>query len=452
MATFPAHLLPAPRVAGYGITPTDMVDRTDMEAGNVLARLRSAADRDVVPIVWTFSDRQLAIFRAWHKLHAAGGSGWFDMIVLDGWHGQIMRTCRFASGVAIKYVPHLHWEVTTSVELQDVVRTTLDLANLSLGIMEKDVALLWAPTTQADVLVSKIGPDAEFAATGVQYDQDGVSLGVVAALHDAGAWIGPAYSNLFTAGTPAVQTKTLTAQKYTVWCDAGSVVCGSYGTATADAPLTFTATAGDCTFTPTGVTKWMLTATVAPMPYVAPGTSVASAAGSTTNGLSWEMSAEMTAALSGACTVAALVTMGAASSSDTASSAMLSVRNSNNADLIYCYYSASGALSTRSYDGVVAASMPVLGWSRNEQHLKVVQTNVAATRFRVGCKRIGIDSAVQWSHTGDESTWPVYDGSFNPLTHLRAGYGNTVPLWLKAVMVSKTGGLTDAQIEERVYA
>lgn len=450
MATYPSTLLPAPLVSGYGIQPTDQVVRTDMEGGNVRARRRTTSRRDIVSVSWSLSDRQMAIFQGWFYSAdgAAGGSAWFDVALLDCWGGSTTRSARFASMWQAAYVPHLRWEVTATLELREVQQTALDLANLMRGYLEKDVVLLWSPTTQADVLASKIGPDATFATTGAQYDESGTSLGAVAALHSKGVWVGPGYSNLFT-GSVAEQTKTLTAQKYTVWCDAGSVVCGAYGTSTAAAPLTFLATAGDCTFTPSGVTRWMLTASVAPMPYVAPGVSVASAAGSATNGLAWEMSAEMTAALSGACVVAALVTVGG-SSADYGTpeySRVLNLPDADSYQVIAFGKSASGAYLYRAIASDGSATIFVLGdWSRNEQHLKIVQTNAAGTQFRVGNQRLGIDSAIQWG------AWAAYDGSFNPLTHLRAAYGNTVPLWLKKVMVSNLGGLTDAQIMERLNA
>jgi hypothetical protein len=159
-----------------------------------------------------------------------------------------------------------------------------------------DVTLLWRYEDGSQL--SAIGPDPDWSYADVQYDEDGVIVGdgitPVPAIHgDKGVWCGPSYTNMFTEGAPAEQTKTLTEQKYTVWCDTGSVICGVFGTATAENPLTFTATAGDCTFTPTDVTKWMLTATAFPMPYVLPGTTVASAAGTSgNNGIYFDMAEE----------------------------------------------------------------------------------------------------------------------------------------------------------------
>lgn len=441
---------PIPLVEGYALNPVDPVIRSEMESGPPRARRTSYARNDKINVSWLMTDATFAAFRVWFDSDegAGGGAAWFSMALPIGEYGFRTVDARFASIWQSAPSGTLRWKVTAQLELRySPVLTALEQQNILLGIMEKDVVLLWAPATQADVLASKIGPDAAFASTGAQYDENGVSLGIVPALHSKGVWVGPGYANLFTAGTPGAQTKTLTAQTYTVWCDAGSVVCGSYGTATAAAPLTFTATAGDCTFTPSGVTKWMLTATVAPMPYVAPGAPVASAAGSTTNGLSWAMSAEMTAALSGACTVAAEVTMGVDGSAPTGNHNILTV-DTGNSTLMWHQIQPTYRYMVRSYDGATYASGAdgTTIWSRNERHLKVVQTNALGTQFRVGNLRRGIDSVIQWG------SWVNFDGSFNPLAALRLAYGNTVPLWVSKVMVSKLGGLTDAQIEERLNA
>jgi hypothetical protein len=102
--------------------------------------------------------------------------------------------------------------------------------------------------------------------------------------------------------------------------------------------------------------------------------------------------------------------------------------------------------SATSTDGTSVRSTSGINWSRNERHIKIVQTNADGTQFRVGNKRIGIDSAIQWS------AWTNFDGSFNPLTALRLAYGNTVPIWFRRVMVSNKGGMSDTEIETRMVA
>ena len=76
--------------------------------------------------------------------------------------------------------------------------------------------------------------------------------------------------------------------------------------------------------------------------------------------------------------------------------------------------------------------------------LKCVQINVAKTQRRVGYRRytsamVPIDANIVWS------SWAAYDGSMNPLTHLRFGYGLTVPIgFLQVQMWSKSA--SDAEI------
>ena len=49
---------------------------------------------------------------------------------------------------------------------------------------------------------------------------------------------------------------------------------------------------------------------------------------------------------------------------------------------------------------------------------------------------VEITAGIQWSHPGAESTWAVFDGSFNPLTYLRFGLNLSVPVWHRGCWVS----------------
>ena len=185
------------------------------------------------------------------------------------------------------------------------------------------------------------------------------------------------------------------------------------------------------------------------LPYVRSTTgsvSVAStAATSAGNGLAIPLDARMTAALSagGRFTAAALCWMGVGSGELPTSTdhGCLSVRNINN-DIIYFNDSAGNKRIVRSFDGTTNAAS-VQTWGRGEIHLKVVQTNAAGTQFRVGNRRytsamVPID-ALTWG------AWANYDGSMNPLTHLRFGYNSTVPIgFLQTQVWNKS--CTDAEI------
>jgi len=92
----------------------------------------------------------------------------------------------------------------------------------------------------------------------------------------------------------------------------------------------------------------------------------------------------------------------------------------------FCQQSSGGlGSSQRALDGTTETAI-FQSWNRGEVHLKVVQTNALGTQFRVGNRRytsamVPID-ALTWD------VWANYDGSMNPLTHLRFGYTSTVPL------------------------
>lgn len=143
-------------------------------------------------------------------------------------------------------------------------------------------------------------------------------------------------------------------------------------------------------------------------------------------------------------TVAALVTMGAGSDDlvVNAEYGLVSCKDFNNELLSFYDFSGAGC-SVRSRDSTTTTILAG-EWSRNEQHLKIVQTNALGTQFRVGNKRIGIDAVIQWG------SWVNFDGSFNTLTALRLALGNAVPLWFKRVMVSNLGGMSDVEIEARM--
>jgi len=167
-----------------------------------------------------------------------------------------------------------------------------------------------------------------------------------------------------------------------------------------------------------------------PMLYAPPGTLVTStAATSGGGGGAIPLNAAMTAALSGgAFTAAALCWMGVGSG-ELPTGLAVPIISANN--------SASGGLYAQdvggtkrivgSYDGSVGNPTLTLAWPRGEIHLRVVRTNAARTHFRVEYRRctsamVPIDAVPVWG------ALTAYDGSMNPLTHLRFGYGLTVPI------------------------
>lgn len=118
--------------------------------------------------------------------------------------------------------------------------------------------------------------------------------------------------------------------------------------------------------------------------------------------------------------------------------------------LTYARKSTNGATLTiiHATDGANYASK-VSSWSSNAVIQRFVQVNTAGTRFRVGYMIEGTHTTIQWSHTGDSSTWAAYDGSFNPSTlyRLMIGYNNPYPMWLNKLAVWKRQ-VSDAELLE----
>ena len=155
----------------------------------------------------------------------------------------------------------------------------------------EDLVLLWhassleneVPGNKNPFLSSVLGPQYTRNADGSYTNAGAVApvdvIGGRKMLRTCGA-----VTNLFSGDASIARSVTLTAQAYTLQVfGAGSVTC-SYGTATVGNPLTFTATAGSVTFTPTGATLWMLTASAYPLPYTPPGTTMPASHATTTNG------------------------------------------------------------------------------------------------------------------------------------------------------------------------
>ena len=126
---------------------------------------------------------------------------------------------------------------------------------------------------------------------------------------------------------------------------------------------------------------------------------------------------------------------------------------SNTYGLLYFKRETSGDYrSVSSYDGANWAHISNKSWSANEIHRRYVQTSSDGTKFRVGYQRytsaiVEITSGIQWSHTGAESTWAAFDGSFNPLSWLRLCLNVTVPIWGRKIVIANKS-LSAAEISD----
>lgn len=252
-------------------------------------------------------------------------------------------------------------------------------------------------------------------------------------------------TNLLPGDTSIARSVTLTAQTYTLQVfGAGSASC-SYGTATVGAPLTFTATAGTTTFTPSGAALWMLTATAYPTPYVPPGVTQPASNATTTNGTWFALpdGSPMWQALTGApLTLATRIRMSVGSAdltSDQLISFVACQASSVYGPHLLQRFAGPGYNIVRAHDGGSAANKGG-SWSRNAVVQRFTQVNEAGTRFRVGYVIEGTYTAIQWSHASEDSTtWATFDGSFNPSTlyRLMLGYNNSYPMWFNKITVWK---------------
>lgn len=178
-------------------------------------------------------------------------------------------------------------------------------------------------------------------------------------------------------------------------------------------------------------TRFNVTRTGSLMPYVksaGSAVSVVSAAGNTGgNGASLTLDARMTSALSGVCTIAALVWPGATSAQVTADTNIIAARNVVT-DVLYW---ASGG-KIKASDGTNTVEVTVTGgWDGTYPIAVATRTNTAGTQMQVGYRKYsaaGQPTAAAWTWGG----LGTFKGTFSPVI-LRAFLNNTIPQWLRAV-------------------
>jgi len=318
------------------------------------------------------------------------------------------------------------------------------------------LALAFLYQSGVDVDDSIHGDELLFSSAGPNYDEYGVDVGVVPYhIPGRGVYVGPGYANLFANVTPTTESIDLTAQKYClqVFGTGASCAAGAYGSATESTPLIFTAAAAPQSLVPTSCTKWMLTAAGGyAFPYIPPGTTRASNASAVGgNGYSVEMGDKLLGCFTGQFTAVTLCYMDAGSADLPTAITInnLACQASSTAGALYCLTQSGSGRTVRASDGVNVATVSS-AWNRGEIHLRLVETNPDnAAQFRTACQRF--TAALEPIDTSPVySSWAVFDGSFNPETHLRFGYGITVPMHMSSVQVWNEGGI-DVDIV-RTYA
>lgn len=120
MASWPAGL-PNPNGTGYTLEPISPFVRTDMEVGAARSRRRTFARNDALSLSWTFTDAQMATFRAWFENSSTGingGASWFTVSVPVGNTGFSSLEARFMEMYKAAQFGQLFWTVSAKIELR----------------------------------------------------------------------------------------------------------------------------------------------------------------------------------------------------------------------------------------------------------------------------------------------------------------------------------------------
>lgn len=119
MATWPSTL-PAPKLAGYQITPLPQTLRTAMEFGAARSRRRSYARNDNIAVSWIMTDAQYSAFRTWFESdsEAAGGSAWFTISLPIGETGITSQEARFVGEPQEALAGALLWAISATLEVR----------------------------------------------------------------------------------------------------------------------------------------------------------------------------------------------------------------------------------------------------------------------------------------------------------------------------------------------
>ena len=118
MATWPSTL-PAPRLSGYVVSPTDQTIRTDMEAGNSKVRRRTAARVDTLDVSWSFTETQFDTFRDWFEDSSTGissGATWFTVTLATGTGSKASISARFSGAFVATLNAFNMWTVNAKLE------------------------------------------------------------------------------------------------------------------------------------------------------------------------------------------------------------------------------------------------------------------------------------------------------------------------------------------------
>ena len=135
MPVWPASL-PLPRRNDYALEPVDPVVRSEMESGPARQRRRFSAYPTRIPVRWSMSDGQFAVFEAFYR-NILDGQEWFDTDLING-IGRTTYSARFA-GIWRAAKRGARWDVDAVLEVRDRPLLTGEALSMSYTYPPDDV-------------------------------------------------------------------------------------------------------------------------------------------------------------------------------------------------------------------------------------------------------------------------------------------------------------------------
>lgn len=114
---FPATL-PLPLRDGYGINDQSAILRTTMADGLARQRRRFANPPGEIPVQWSFTAEQHALFRGFLEYECAGGADWFSLRILFPGEGLKEQTVRLKPSMKSKLWGLDTWIVNVTLEIK----------------------------------------------------------------------------------------------------------------------------------------------------------------------------------------------------------------------------------------------------------------------------------------------------------------------------------------------
>lgn len=138
MASWPTYL-PAPLLSGFDSTSDDPILRTNMEAGAPRARRMFTSVPDNITLSWVFTEAQLALFEAWHKLEAQDGAAWFTVSLPNGLGMQSVEA-RFKRPLKKALRGGMSWFVSGDVQVRNAPTMTQEYLAVALAYDPEELA------------------------------------------------------------------------------------------------------------------------------------------------------------------------------------------------------------------------------------------------------------------------------------------------------------------------